>query len=179
MSEFDYSHIPDDQLRRSIALLTVLQENAKTAIDAAKAEAVRREIGLDQAEDVHFNGQSAGTLSYSKATEGSYYVDDPIAYAYYLQRMGYEVMTEELPYPKCEAWEKSFLKARVFEDLFDTQTGLIVKASGQMPDGVKKRAGRGETVVFKKNKSVTAHLFEIATPDDVVKLISGTENENA
>ena len=175
--EYDYSNLSDTQVRQNIAILTVLSEQAKTALDAVKMEAVRRDMGKTEPEHITINGEDAGAFTYSKPTEPSYYVADPAAFAQYLARSGFENMPEETLMPASEALAKSFITARVNDELVDTVTGVIMKDAGELPDGVKQRAGRGETVTFRRNKAVTEHLFELLTPMQVIEQITAGNSE--
>lgn len=174
---FDYSGVQDHQLRQTIAVLTILAEQAKKALDEAKKEAVNRDMGKAEPETITINGQEAGTISYSKGTESSYYVADPIAFAHYLAEYGFDQMVETIDYPREEALAKSFVKARVEDQVVDLDTGEIVKERYALPAGVKERVGRGESVTFRRNKSVTEHLFEHLTPIQVVHAITPSGEE--
>lgn len=172
VDEFDYSNTTDSELRSAIAVLTLLSERAKKAVDSAKSEAMRRDIATREEESVTVNGIDLGTLRMVKGSVGSLKVSDPLAYAQALANSGYESMTEQVLYPREEAFAKSFLEARVKEELFDTATGELVKTSGELIDGVTRTAGRAESLTYKKNYSTVKTLFENLPAGDVVKLIA-------
>lgn len=173
MDDYDYSNTNDSDLRKQIAILTLIQERAKNAIDSAKSEAMRRGIGEKEAEETTLNGAVLGTINRTKDGEGSYMVTDPLAYAQALAHSDYANMVEEVLYPKPEAMTKSFVKARAMEELYDIQTGVLVKNAGIPVDGTTLKPGKAGSIQFRRNKSVTEHIFEQLAPSDVALLIAG------
>ena len=150
--EFDFSNLSADQLNAQLAAVTILAKRADAALKALKAEYLRHHDAGQDAENARFDGVDAASISVTRDGEGRWTVDDPIGYADWLA--AHEAMCGTTP----AVVEVSYpLPAAMGHDYIDR---LVAGHGGEVPTGVKWRAGRAGGVTVRLAPGMETRAFD-------------------
>jgi hypothetical protein len=139
--EFDFSDLPEDQLRAAMAAMQILSKRVEKALKSAKAEYLRTHDSDSESEDAVFAGAPCATLNVTRDGEGRYEVSDPLAFGDFLVEHKVtvggrpSVITVNYPVPEVttSAWLAKSIEAH----------------QGAIPDGVAWKPGRRGGVTVK------------------------------
>lgn len=167
--EFDFSNLTDEQLRAQLAAVAILAKRADAALKALKSEYLRHHDAGQDAENARFDGVDAASISVTRDGEGCWIVDDPIGYADWLA--AHEAMCGTVP----AVIEVSYpLPAAMGGNYLDR---LIAKHGGEVPDGVKWKAGRSGGVTVRLAPGMETHAFDARRLGTVALIAAGLAKE--
>ena len=149
----DWSELTPDALLAHMAGLTILKKRIDKAVGEAKRQYLRTHDADSPQENAVFAGTDAATVLVKRDGEGSYRVDDPLAYADFLTHYGLDCEGQPavitVNYPTPNAMSGRFLER------------LIREHGGEIPDGVKYVPGRAGGVTITLGRGVADHPFDV------------------
>lgn len=150
-----------NELLTRMAGLAVLQKRINLLMDEMKTEYAQIRTPDDPYEPAQFGGVNAASVYVTRDREGSYMVDDPLAYGEFLHKYGFDCNGQPgwrtVAYPTDTAMEGTFLQA------------LIDSHGGAIPAGVSWHEGRHGGVTVRLNKNVISHVDPVELSDTALE----------